>query len=202
MVPGAVNLMRDEIVAKLSDELEHEIQSERQVVYILVETRKLLERDKVLKTYRELKLCSDWAVHPKLCGPDAQEVLEHFDAYEAEFQKSGKTLAEFKLEPLQEFLSLTKFRSELAQSLSKYGVDTAPLSSDAFWQNFVQHYCEVIRDCPLEATNQSTRLVTHVSALAWPRGKADAIFPGKRVVQWNWTLRTGAIRKKTVSALV
>lgn len=194
--------MRDEIAAKLSYELDKEIQSERQVVYILVETRKLLEREDALTAYRALKLCSDWAVHPKLCGTDAQEILRRFDAYEVEFQKSGKTLAEFQPGPLHEFLSLAKFRTELMQALSRYGVHAAPLASDTIWQNFVQHYCGVIRDCPLEARNEHTRLVTHVRAVAWPTDQADAVFPGRRVVEWIWTLGSGMVREKTVSALI
>ena len=60
--------MKAHIAAKLSRELEDEIVSERQVVYILVETRKLLEQQATLGHYRNLKLCADWAVHPRLQG--------------------------------------------------------------------------------------------------------------------------------------
>ncbi len=49
-----------------------EIRSERQVVYILVEARKLLEQQGTLESFRGFKLCGDWAVRPKLRGPDAQ----------------------------------------------------------------------------------------------------------------------------------
>lgn len=202
MVLGARNPMKDEIVAKLSHEFGCEIHTERQVVYILVEARKLLERENTLRGYRTLKLCSDWAVHPQLCGPGAQEILKYFDDYEAEFQRSEKTLQEFKCEPLHGFLSLTKFRSELIESLSKYGVRVTPLASDAVWQEFIQHYCGVIQDCPLHARNADTGLVTDVCAVAWPVEQADTVFPGRRVVEWIWTLRTGTIRKKFVSALV
>jgi hypothetical protein len=196
--------MKEDIAAKLNRELGCEIQSERQVVYILVETRKLLERQGrvTLGAYPALKLCSDWAVHPKLRGPDAQEIIRHFDACEVEFQKSGKSLTEMNLEPLRDFISLTRFRTEFMQSLSVYGVNIEPLASDGFWQNFIQRYCGVIRDCPLEATSENTKLVTHVSALAWPTDQSEAIFPGKRVVQWNWTLRAGLQREKVVCALI
>lgn len=194
--------MKEEIAAKLERELGSEIESERQVIYILVETRKLLERQNTLDTYRALKLYSDWAVHPKLRGPDAQNILKHFDAYEVEFQKSGATVAEFKHEPLHEFMSLTRFRTELMESLSTHGVDTEPLVVDQFWQSFIQNYCAVIQDCPLEAIDNNTKLVSHVSALAWPERKANAIFPGKRVVQWNWILKTGLQREKLVCALI
>jgi hypothetical protein len=97
--------VKPDIIEKLNRELEQDIVSERQVVYILVEARKLLEQQGTLHNFRALKLCIDWAVHPKLRGPDAQGVLRQFDAYDAEYQKSGVTMAEFKLEPLHEFMS-------------------------------------------------------------------------------------------------
>ena len=194
--------MKNDIVAKLNREFEAEIQSERQVVYILVETRKLLEQQNTLRDFGALRLCSDWAVHPKLDRSDAQAVLQHFDAYEIEYQKSGATVTEFQCEPLNDFMTLKGFRAKFIEALSPYGINVDRLASDAFWQPFIQHYMAVIQDCPLEAKENNTQLVTHVSGIAWPTEQADALFPGKCVIQWNWKLRSGAERDKTVCALI
>jgi hypothetical protein len=43
-------------------------------------------------------------------------ILRHFDAY-AEYQNSGITMAEFRLEPLHEFMSLKRFRAEFVEAL-------------------------------------------------------------------------------------
>ena len=181
--------MKQDITAKLNLELDREILSESQVVYILVEARKLLEQQNTLGNFRAFKLCCDWAVHPKLRGPDAQIVLKHFDAYETEYQNSGITMAEFRLEPLHGFMSYTRFRAEFIEALSPYHIKVDRLASDAFWRSFIQHYTSVIQDCPLEAVNNNTQLVSHVSGLPWPKEMADAMYPGKRVIQWNWTLK-------------
>ncbi len=124
--------MKDDIVAKLNRELDEEIVSERQVVYILVEARKLLEQQRTLDSFRAFKLCGDWAVHPKLRGPDSQLVLKYFDAYEAEYQNSGVTMAEFQLEPLHDFVSYRRFRVEFMQALAPYDVNVDRLASDTF----------------------------------------------------------------------
>jgi hypothetical protein len=193
--------MKEDIASKLNHELDQEIVSERQVVYILVEARKLLEQQKTLDNFRGFKLCGDWAVHPKLRGPDSQMILKHFDDYEAAHQTSGITMAEFRLEPLHDFMSLKRFRSEFVEALSPYDIKVDRIAADAFWQPFIQHYMAAIQDCPLEAIANHTLLVSHVSAQAWPKEMADGIFPGKRVVQWNWTLKTNAERK-LVCALI
>jgi hypothetical protein len=193
--------MRGDIVEKLNCELNEPIREERQVVYILVEARKLLEQQGTLENFRGLKLCSDWAVHPKLRGPDAQQILAFFNAYEAEYAKSGVTIAEFQPKPLKDFLSLTSFREEMMASLQPHGVEVDRIASDGFWKPFVQCYMSVIQDCPLEAWEQNATHVSHVSAQAWPEDMANGIFPGKCVVQWNWTL-TNTQEHKLVCALI
>jgi hypothetical protein len=193
--------MKNDIVAKLNRELDEEIVTDRQVVYILVEARKLLEQQQTLDSFRAFKLCGDWAVHPKLRGPDSQLVLGYFDAYESEFQNSGATMAEFQLAPLHDFVSHRRFRADFIEALAPHGVNVDRLASDTFWRAFIQHYSSVIQDCPLEAIDNNTQLVSHVSGSAWPREMADAIHPGKRVIQWNWTLKN-RIERKHVCALI
>ena len=85
--------------------------------------------------------------------------------------------------------------------LSVYGVEVDRIAMDEFWQPFVQCYMGVIRDCPLEAWEQNATHVTHVSASAWQEEMACQIFPGKRVVQWNWTLK-GTKEVKDACALI
>jgi hypothetical protein len=193
--------VRADIAEKLNREFEEPIRSERQVVYILVETRKLLEQAAVLESFPGFKLCSDWAVHPKLRGPAAQQILAYFNAYEIERAKSDVTLHAFQPKPLQDFLSLKSFRDEMMVALSAYGVEVGRIATDEFWQPFVQCYMDLIRDCPLEAWEQNATHVTHVSASAWPEEMAGQIFPGKRVVQWNWTLK-GTKEVKDACALI
>lgn len=176
--------MTTDIAEKINGELAQDIVSERQVVYILVETRKLLEQEKVLEKFDALKLRADWAVHSKLRGPQAQEILKYFDAYEREHRKTGITVAEYDFEPLHEFMAHTMFQAELVESLSPYGVNVDRFAEDVFWQSFIQDYTSVIQDCPLEVVDyKKTEFVTHVSGLAWSKEMAESMYPGKRVIQ-------------------
>jgi hypothetical protein len=143
----------------------------------------------------------DWALHPVLDRKNAKAVLAHFDAYEMEYRRSGVTMHEFGLGELNDFLSLQSFRSEFVGALALFDVAVDSLTSDEYWRGFVQNYCEVIRDCPLKATDDGTRIVLEVTALAWPVDMANGIFPGKRVVQWNWKPRDRD-HQKDICALV
>jgi hypothetical protein len=185
--------MKEDITAKLSRALAADIKTENQVVYILVEARKLLEQQDALKNFRTLKLCCDWAVHPKLDQGGARDVLKVFDDYEIEFLKTGISTADYA--PLRDFAMLTSFRAELAGALAPFGVDVQCLSSRAYWQSFIRQYVSVIQDCPLQAREGATKHVTHVTGVAWPDDQAGAVFPGKFVLQWNWKLKSGRERE-------
>jgi hypothetical protein len=179
------------IAAKLSREFGADLSSEAQVVYILVETRKLLEQQKTLENFPTVKLCCDWAVHPKLCGNGAQDVLRLFDRYETERLKSGIVPAEFR--PLQGFATHDSFRAELGRALEPHNVDVHRLRSDEYWRTFIRLYTNVIQDCPLEAREGETIYVSGVSGEAvFPDGQT--VFPGKVVIRWEWKLKAGGTR--------
>src|SRR5713226_9186003 len=74
--------MKDDIRIKLAREFEERIQTERQVVYILVETRKLMELECIKTSYDVLTFCCDWAVHPKLNRAFSQKVIAIFEDYQ------------------------------------------------------------------------------------------------------------------------
>src|SRR5438034_358212 len=83
--------MIHDIVQKLARELSLPIQSERQVAYILVEIRKLLELDKRARekakqpkdhTYATLQLCCDWAVHPVMDYENGKRIVRRFDKWQ------------------------------------------------------------------------------------------------------------------------
>jgi len=68
------------ITEKLKNEISKGIKTEPQAVYLLTEARKLIECDQSKDQYPDLKFHCDWALHSKLDGRAAQEILLKFDA--------------------------------------------------------------------------------------------------------------------------
>jgi hypothetical protein len=190
--------MKEAIIEKLNNGLGQEIVSERQVVYILVEIRKLLEQQKCLNAFESLKLCCDWAVHPWLDRQSAQVILGLFDAYEDEHRRSGITVKEFN-EQLNEFLSHKRFQDQLISSLGQFGIAVDAFADDHFWSTFIFHYTLVIQDSPLKAREGNTAFVSQVSAEAWPAHIAESIYPGKSVVEWTWSMKDRGYPKSVCS---
>ena len=76
--------MENEIVKKLRDELDRDINGEPQVIYILSSVRKLMESDRInggLNNYKVLKFYCDWALHAEINNTTAvasvlQEIID------------------------------------------------------------------------------------------------------------------------------
>jgi hypothetical protein len=108
--------MERDIVHKLTEELAQQIISERQAVYILVELRKLLEKNDTLNEYGALKLCCDWAAHPKLSRASAHAITKLFDEYEAKYRREAVGVIQADIPELVEFCGHKRFRAQFIVS--------------------------------------------------------------------------------------
>lgn len=185
--------MRPDIVAKLSAELLLDLASERQIVYILVETRKLLELGGVKENFPTLTFCCDWAVHPKLQGRFAQQVIKYFDDYQDIFENKGVMPQDYDFGDLFRITKHVDFRNQLIAFLEANGVDCRRLGDDTYWARFVRLYSAVIEDCPLEvkATGLSICHVAKVLVSALPPDSPFRKIVGGLVLRWVWTDRAG-----------
>jgi hypothetical protein len=158
--------MERDIAVKLTKELDQPITSERQVVYILVELRKLLEKRDALDHYRNLKTCCDWAVHPKLNLASAQAITKLFDEYEAKHRLESVGVAQADMPELVEFCEHTRFRAQFVAACEANDIPTHAPKNDDWWRVFLKHYSEIVKDCPIEARAETTKYVTRVTASA------------------------------------
>ena len=76
----ATNRMRLDVRAKLQEEISQPILSERQIVYILVETRKLIGLAGKGRAFAKLEFCCDWALHTVMSWRVAKEFLRELDS--------------------------------------------------------------------------------------------------------------------------
>ena len=147
--------MRNEIIDKLRRELSSHICTEPQVVYILVEIRKLLDQEDVRDKYRTLEFYCDWALHPHLTrNKVAHQVVKEFD--------DVATPSAVITQRLQEVISLIELRNELEAFLDKYGLPKEVTDKPPAWLNFGRIYADIISDCPLICKDPSLKNVDQV----------------------------------------
>lgn len=136
------------------------------MVYILVGIRKLLEKKDALDKYPHLKLCCDWAVHPKLDRKSAQNITMLFDQYEAKYRCEGVGVNQADIPELVNFCEHTRFRAQLMEACKSNLIPTAAIRADSWSRSSLKQFSEIIKDCPLEAKAESTTYVTRVMAFA------------------------------------
>jgi hypothetical protein len=160
--------MERDIIHKLTQELGQQIISERQVVYIRVELRKLLEKNGMLTNdrYRVLRFCCDWTVHPKLDRDSVRVITGLFDRYEATYRREPVGVGQAGIPELVDFCEHTRFRAQFVDACESIGIPSVAPSDDEWWRLFLTQFSEVVRDCPLEAKPGSTKYVTRVTASA------------------------------------
>jgi len=131
--------MEDAIITNLREILSKPITEECQVVYIMAETRKLLDRLNL--RYPLLRFYCSWALHIRIdrLSP-AREILE---TIAEDFKKERE---EFKI---LDFVGLHLLKKEM-----KAFLESSDLPLDLFeknkWKRFKHLLINVLQDCPLE----------------------------------------------------
>lgn len=138
--------MKIQIAEKLNKFLSerYKITEEFEVVYIMVELRKLLDRERQQnKSNNEslVRFHADWAIHTskdKITTPISgimQKIEESIDIY----PKDGDI----------GFLLLPDFRAELLQLLEEYNLPTEFCKGDSNWLTFMGALTQVLADQPI-----------------------------------------------------
>jgi hypothetical protein len=161
--------MTEEITRKLTSELNAGIETEVQLVYLLAQIRKLIERDDLFSDYPRLNFHCDWALHSKLDRAHAKGILQLFDAAQP-LLKAGMDLPRPLQSEIDEISKMLGFERELANFLEARGLP--PIAHDVDgWSHFLHLYTQVIQDIPLlvkpispDAAQNISKVVVHFEA--------------------------------------
>jgi len=203
--------MKPDIIAKLSLELLEPVRSERQVVYILAELRKLLELGSIAKSaagepadnsYFALKFYCDWAVHVRLDQSGAQRIVRRFDQYQRLLEELASQCKDVVVDPrllkdLDQSLNLTGFREQLGAYLKSHNLDPTIATDDDRWTEFLVYYTRVVEDAPLISVGKGLDLVEEVSVSILDE-KPLGIGDYRIAVRWTWVSKKDGMRTNIV----
>jgi hypothetical protein len=134
------------IYQKLQDLIDHGINEECHVVYMLACIRKILEQSN--EQWGNLKFYCDWALHARMRGRPAQKIIEIFNEAHTIMIKGEETLPP----EIQEISKFSKLTSELQLFLSEHNL-LSPEHTFDYWSKFIFLYTSIIEDCPLQFNN-------------------------------------------------
>jgi hypothetical protein len=183
------------ILSKLRLALTESISSERQVVYILVAIRKLLELSNDSERFVALRFYCDWATHAVMDREGSARIVRRFNAWQKISDDLRDAGVHAVLDPqlqaeLDEITELRRFRKQLATLLAEHQVDLSLAADDAKWRAFVEFFAQVVHGCPLKCADSRLPYVDEVIIKFLDlRGiNRDEL---SIAVQWSW------VNKKT-----
>ena len=194
-------MTEDAIVEKLRAALSDEVDSECKVVYVLAESRKLLESYPPEAPQFALKLYCHWALHVNLHNPrHTLPFLERVDEYVASvLARTSDIVKEHGM--LREFVFLDTFRQQFKRFLQTYDLPTNVCDEDSRWHEFLKHYAGIIEDGSLSCQAKSDSL-KRLSQVVFRKGRAAT--SGNHIpfdLSWTIVLLDGSLMTVDVKAV-
>jgi hypothetical protein len=175
-----------------------------EVVYVLVEIRKLLEFNNAKSHHESLVFHCDWALHSELRGSQAQAIVRLFDKLmDTENYNPATNIEHPKLiEELVDITTMSRFREALKKFLIEYGIPTSIVEYDPLWNEFVTGYLMVVEACPLKCISQGLKNLESVTlAVTNIKGPYDASITDnvRAQLNWQWTFIDGDVQHELVT---
>lgn len=183
-------MTEDSILAKLRLELDRELTEECQVVYILAEIRKFLERTAhQANDYFALEFYCSLALHTTMSFAGARRILERFEQAYPLLIKNIDLPKDLDKE-ISDTISLKKFRDQLKSFFSAHELIPSRMFPGAPdpWVKFIHLYANAIDECDLKLEGAGLPLVDRVSFhLALPTRALGPEWANQVLFALRWT---------------
>ncbi len=178
-------MAREEIIEKLDKFLtKHPVfEEDCQVVYLLVEIRKLLDRDNN-PNFLLVRFYCDWTVH---ASKDRnlgviEEIVDKIDSC-----YSSSSHYPIKDDGIFDFLNMRELKKEFEELFDRYSLPKKIFEDDN-WSTFVDILTSVLSDQPIVEPKYGVKLISLVSVskghsainIEFPDGRTDGMAGGER----------------------
>lgn len=152
-------MARDEIREKLETLMTQEdfVGKECCVVYLMVESRKLLEHLNAGQEYSLLKFYCDWIVHTKK-DRSMTGITEIADKIDALVSK-GQKLSHAEYDEILDFIRMPELRRELIKFLKTNKLPVEICEQDNMWRRFAKTLAEVLTGQPILNPTKSIKSI-------------------------------------------
>lgn len=144
-------MAQEEIIEKLNKFLPtHDpLTEECQIVYLMVEIRKIIDHEKSSEMYPLLKFYADWTLHTKkdYITPEIQQMMEvMYKTAEAEIKNPALTKGG---SPIMKFAYMDSLGKEMKVFLENHGMDSSLARKKERWIAFVNLLVKVLENQPI-----------------------------------------------------
>ncbi len=154
--------MVEDIVSKISGELSRGIDSEPQVLYLLVEIRKIrqanVDQANLGSSKTFLDFYRDWACHVELTHNDAVETfLNRFEVL-VNPSLTAHEIARSFISHFPSFFKLDELRNELRGFFKDKELTTELTDDRGKWYTFVKHLLGILKNCSIKRLRSNGKI--------------------------------------------
>lgn len=160
--------------------LTQPIERNSDVVYLLVEIRKVIESmvPPSPPRFSNLKFFCDWALHAEVNRNSvAKDILKLSDSYLHKGANTNRVVALEALNKFRSLVALDPLRDELLAFLIEHGLNVSLVANQHRFYNFIGYYLDTISHTPL-----ALKGLTHLDEIRISLIK----LPGEW--KWDWTM--------------
>jgi len=157
-----IGIVGDRKLAAIRALLERPIERESEVVYFLVEVRKLIET-LGRKRFQILSFFCDWVLHQEMTWKKAQIVLGIFDEFADAAKGGDRQKLVDATRKRENLISFRLFRDDLALLLHEFGLDTTIINAERFVP-FLSLYVDIISRTQLVVRDKKIGL-SHINSI-------------------------------------
>ncbi len=145
--------MTDEIIEKLNNISLNYSKTEAETVYIIVEIRKILERDGLkYKDYKLINFYGNWVVHCIIDKPDnTREYFKEICDLLEKMKGEGINLTDYNFRLIYNKISFLELKNEFINFFERYNINKNLLYN--YWEYFLRNLISIISDCYLVYNN-------------------------------------------------
>lgn len=142
--------MTDQILEKLNKHISNGINREADVVYLLVQIRKILEREKIKEKFRSLNLYCDWMLHANITKNGTRnQILDRIEEVINLLENLGdKNNQDEIIKKIDEAISFDKFYIDLKSFFTEKKLI---FFTDEKYIILLRLLIEILKDTPLVA---------------------------------------------------
>ena len=186
-------MTQPEITAKLRRALSKLPKNEKEVVWILVEIRKLLDHTGDKTKYFWLRFFCDWACHIKMERKAAKELMERLDS------ELDVIIGRTPRVGMQRPPTLHTFRREFEAFLKEKGLYAGIDYNRLDWIVFLRYYARVVADCPVVCQANKLKHIDEVVLVPYGKSSDPKALPSGHKFKFGikWSLKKNGVEVKS-----
>lgn len=156
-------MSKEEMTTKLIGFLSksHVLTEECQVVYLMVEIRKIIDQTRSATRYPFLKFYSDWTVHSKkdVITPEVRQMSEEMFSFAVSEINAAHPGMPGEKSQVLEFAYMSALGKEMNSFFMEFGFESDLPTDETKWINFVSLLVKVLENQPINNPSENVQSI-------------------------------------------